>query len=234
MPEPVEPEPPPVEPEPAPVPEPAPAPPAAPAPTPAPAPSAPAPAPPAEPPPLPWISAGTRSAAEGDCEECEPGTAALTVEQLVGSAGLAPAEGCAPDLAARLDRIAALLAGAGVTEPAPLISRQGGALQLLQGTEHDTEAAALVTPFLRRDSACQALVAVLPAGAEYVGYAYEASDAFGSGPCTAGEECAIGQASFTGQPTVVNTDGPTLVYGVFHNRSQGRERRAQMIVYLRR
>ena len=204
--------------------------PSAPAPAPgAPTPSAPVPAP--APPPLPRISAAVRSSAEGTCPECEPGRSAVMVEQLVGAAGLAPAEGCAPDLAARLDRIAAMLGDAGVTEAGPLISGTGGALQLLRGTSAANEAAALVTPFLRRDSACQALVVVLPPGARYTAYAYEASDAFGSGPCAAGEECGIGSASWTGEPTVIHTSGPTVVYGVFRNASQGRQRRAVMTVY---
>ena len=123
------------------------------------------------------------------------------------------------------------LADAGVTDPAPLISRQGGALQLLSGTPGANEAAALVTPFLRRDSSCQALVAVLPADARFTGYTYEASDAFGSGACAAGEECAIGACSWIGEPTEVHTAGPTLVYGVFKNASQGRERLAKLTVY---
>ena len=216
--------------EPRPAPPPAEAAPSAPAPVPgAPTPSAPVPAP--APPPLPRISAAVRSSAEGTCPECEPGRSAVMVEQLVGAAGLAPAEGCAPDLAARLDRIAAMLGDAGVTEAGPLISGTGGALQLLRGTSAANEAAALVTPFLRRDSACQALVVVLPPGARYTAYAYEASDAFGSGPCAAGEECGIGSASWTGEPTVIHTSGPTVVYGVFRNASQGRQRRAVMTVY---
>jgi hypothetical protein len=124
-----------------------------------------------------------------------------------------------------------MLADAEVTEAGPLISGTGGALQLLRGTPAAGEAAALVTPFLRRDSACQALVVVLPPGAGYTAYAYEASDAFGSGSCTAGEECAIGSASWAGEPTVVHTAGPTIVYGVFSNASQGRQRRAVMTVY---
>lgn len=153
------------------------------------------------------------------------------VEQLVGAAGLAPAEECVSDLAERVDRIAALLAEAGVTEAGPLISGTGGALQLLRGTPAANEVATLVTPFLRRDSSCQALVVVLPPGARYAAYSYQASDAFGSGPCPAGEECAIGSASWTGEPTVVHTDGPTVVYGVFRNASQGRQRRAVLTVY---
>jgi len=216
------------------------APPAAP-PAPAPAPAAPPPArpapPPAEPapavqhPPLPRISSALRSSADGTCPECEPGQSALMIEQLVGAAGLAPAAECAPDLAARLDRIAALLGDAGATAAEALISREGGALQLLRGTPAAGEAAALVTPFLRRDSACQALVAVLPPGARFTGYTYQASDAFGSGPCAAGEECAIGSATWTGEPTVVHTAGSTLVYGVFRNASQGRERLATLTIY---
>jgi hypothetical protein len=134
-------------------------------------------------------------------------------------------------LAARLDRIAALLAEAGVTEASPLISRQGGALQLLSGTPAATETAALVTPFLRRDSACQALVAVLPAGARFAGYTYQASDAFGSGECAASAECAIGSSSWAGAPAEVHTAGPSLVYGVFRNASRGRERLARLTVY---
>jgi hypothetical protein len=149
----------------------------------------------------------------------------------VGATGLAPAAECASDLASRLDRIAALLGEAGVTEAAALLSREGGALQLLRGTPGANEAAALVTPFLRRDSSCQALVAVLPPGAGFTGYTYQASDAFGSGPCAGGEECAIGSASWTGAPTEVHTAGPTLVYGVFRNASQGRERLATLTVY---
>jgi hypothetical protein len=80
--------------------------------------------------------------------------------------------------------------------------------------------------------ACQAVAVVLPPGAQYTGYLYEAEDAQGAGDCQGGRECRIGRASWVGHPAVETAEGgPTLVWGVFRNNSPDRERRIRMTVF---
>jgi hypothetical protein len=176
--------------------------------------------------------AGTlRSAAAGDCPDCRVGETALTVEQLVASA---TGDQCSGDLAVRLRRAARGIADAGVGDlAAPLIAPGDSAIGRLSAVVA-AELAEQVLPLVRRDVSCQAIAAVVPAGARLTGYVYEAADAFGGGLCVAGEVCEIGSARWVGPPVVETTSGPAVVYGVFFNGSQGRERRARMTLYFSR
>ncbi|HEX2165202.1 MAG TPA: hypothetical protein VHM02_14755, partial [Thermoanaerobaculia bacterium] len=108
---------------------------------------------------------------------------------------------------------AARLAGR-ATGPQPL---DGGALAAWTGGE-----------------GCQVLGVVLPAGATYRGYRYEAEGGAGSGRCYAGDPCPVDGALWPDRPAIRPLDdGSTLVYGLFLNTSPERARRARLTVYYR-
>jgi hypothetical protein len=79
-------------------------------------------------------------------------------------------------------------------------------------------------------SACQILGAVLPPGARYVGYRYEAEDQRTVGDCLADADCPMGQAVWHGHPAVVRSGQSTAVAALFQNRA-GAPRRARFWVF---
>lgn len=204
-----------------------------PAPTPAPVPAtAPAPAPaPAPPPPAAPSPPAIRSAA--GCPDCKPGEVATGAEAVA-----APGAGrgvCNADAdAGRAIRLLAELASPALASYAgPLVDPLSGRLVGQVGAAAEEKVLPLLTPYLAPGSPCQLLLVVLPANQRYSGYAYEASDAKGSGPCVGAEPCEIGDAAWSGHPVVERTEKGTFLYAIFSNRSAERERRAKLIVYFR-
>lgn len=186
---------------------------------------APAPAPPPLPTPL------LRSAAAGNCPECGAGEWAVSTELAA-----APARGgdCQAEAAAR-EAIQLLTQGAeeGFRGYAgPLLDPATGRVAAIATPQARAGAEGLLAPYATPGAPCQLLVVVLPRGARYRGYGYQASDATTSGPCVGDEECEIGQAHWASHPVIERTPEGTLLFAVFHNTSPDRERRARLTVYL--
>jgi hypothetical protein len=82
-------------------------------------------------------------------------------------------------------------------------------------------------------SSCAVLGLVLPAGARYVGFRYEAGERSTMGECPLAGDCQIGEASWRGQPVITQESGVTVVHSVFENRSPRRERLGRLTVYFK-
>ncbi len=103
----------------------------------------------------------------------------------------------------------------------------------------------LVPPSLRTDirvalsdpsNSCQVVGVVLPAGSRYVGFRYQAGERSVMAECPQGDAgteqvCQVGDARWLGPPSLVRTDGVTMVLGVFENRSRRSTRLPQLTVY---
>jgi len=72
---------------------------------------------------------------------------------------------------------------------------------------------------------------VLPQGARFIGFRYEAEDSSGKGDCFGEEPCAIGQARWTTNPRIERTATVTVIHSSFVNESTSVERRARMTIY---
>lgn len=172
-----------------------------------------------------------RSAAAGNCPECEPGEWAVASEQEAGRAGEQRSEQqCSAEFVDGAARAARLLADS----TAPRLESWAGpvlpAMWRLERERRD-EVEDLLVPRTDPASHCQMAGIVLPAGAQFAGYVLEAWDELGGRGCRVGFDCAVGQSRWLGEPVVVEGSARTVVYGIFKNRSTRRERRARMTVY---
>ena len=170
----------------------------------------------------------------GACPECGPG------EWSVASNW--PAEprttgtvACAADLTERMDRVAQV-----VEESLPVDFRvyagalaepTGNDLLRLLPDEERSEIQQLLLPVLDPERSCQVLGILLPAGARFIGFQYEAADLENRGSCLPDQPCGIGEASWRGNPTIHRLEHGVLVYGVFENLSAERRREANFKVY---
>jgi hypothetical protein len=82
-------------------------------------------------------------------------------------------------------------------------------------------------------SPCGVAAVVLPAGAKFVGYRYEAADARGSADCVGDQECGIGEARWLGHPNLERGAGQTIVWSVIENRATEGVRQGRLTVYFR-
>ena len=148
-------------------------------------------------------------------------------------------ESVAPAAAAAAD---CALAGATAAVGAGRVAREidaGGyvgslAAALPQLSEAARAAFARLGPITTPASGCRLVAVVLPAGARFVRYRYEAQDdagGAGASECAADQDCPIGEARWLGHASVVRGPGGTMVYGVFENRSSARPRRARLTAY---
>jgi hypothetical protein len=172
-----------------------------------------------------------RSPELGNCPDCSPGEWAALAEESVGPASPSVAD-CA-------------LAGATAAVAAGRVAREidagayAGSLAaaLPQLSEAARAAFARLGPITTQASGCRLVAVVLPAGARFVRYRYEAQDDPGGvesaspGECAADQDCPIGEARWLGHASVVRSPQGTMVYGIFENRSPARPRRARMTAY---
>ena len=206
---------------------------------------APAPAPAAAPdaaPRIPSIQARPVLFTGGACPECKPGEWALIVERrAAASAAAAAAAGptaggdassCGAereDTARRLANEVLVPAGAAAAVFAgPAADAYGNGLPATVATTLPGDLADSLRP---RDGACQDVIGVLPQGARFIGFRYEAEDAGGKGDCFGEEPCAIGQARWTTNPRIERTATVTVIHASFLNESASAERRARMTLY---
>jgi hypothetical protein len=183
---------------------------------------------------LPTIRANPNLLPSGPCPECRAGEWSLTAE---GVAAPRPGDGtCEPDLAVRLEEASEL-----VMEGLPrelrdfagsLVDPAGDDVLRLLPAETGRRVAARLAPVTDAAGSCQAMGVVLPRGARFVGFRYQAADAVsGLGECPPAGDCQIGEARWIGNPVIERSDELTVVYAVFENRSGDRERRPRLVVY---
>jgi hypothetical protein len=82
-----------------------------------------------------------------------------------------------------------------------------------------------------RDGSCQDFVGVLPQGARFIGFRFEAEDGSGRGDCFGEDPCSIGQARWSNNPKIERTTTVTVIHSSFSNESTSVERRARMTLY---
>jgi hypothetical protein len=83
------------------------------------------------------------------------------------------------------------------------------------------------------ESSCGAVGILLPAGAEYIGFRYQAGERGVFAECGLGKECQLREARWIETPILTTTDSVTLVHAVFENLSTRRERTARLVVYFK-
>lgn len=210
------------------------APPAAPSePAPAPAPSTepepeprPTPSEPEEPAPAPPRQTTLRSQEAGTCPECRPG------EWAVSTRGVAAPEGtiCPADLEERVRRAAGVLGASRALGPwTGPIELAGGATSVLGDQAYGDFTTALRT-VLADDASCRTLAVMLPAGAEFGGFQYEAADGDSWVRCLPGEDCPAIGVRWTDNPLLVRTPAGMVVAGAFLNVGSAR-RPIRLTVY---
>lgn len=199
-------------------------PPAAPTPAPTARPSSPPPSP--NPAPRPsFVTAPVRSPKDGTCPECKPGEYGVTAQRAAG-----PSRGESCDLIASFKTGLEALAAS----PPPALARYVG--PLADPVTGDWVAAAgpdaaARLPRSPAGASCQLMAIVLPKGARYKGYSYEAGDAARNGACVGDQECEVGTARWAGHPEIQRLGDATVIFAVFHNQSSERERRAKLNLY---
>ena len=82
-------------------------------------------------------------------------------------------------------------------------------------------------------SPCQIVGLVLPRAVRFSRVSYSAGDSQGSGGCTPGQTCRIGEAAWLGSALVERGPSTTVVFALFENRSTERGRRAFLTAFYR-
>ncbi len=168
----------------------------------------------------------------GACPECRPGewsVAASTDATAGSSASCDPnakgvIEGAARQISAGLDVSTTGFAGA-------LQAADGNDVLRLLAPERRAEIAAALESAVSAAGACPVVGVVLPAGARYIGFRYQAGEARSLSECPPDADCQVGRARFTGPPWIVKTDRLTVVAGQFENGSAERARSGRITVY---
>ncbi|MXX63074.1 MAG: carboxypeptidase regulatory-like domain-containing protein [Holophagales bacterium] len=172
----------------------------------------------------------------GACPECGPGEWSVA-SNWTAEPRTAETVACAPDLAARMERVARIVeeslsvdfrvyAGA-LAEPTG-----NDVLRLLPDVVR-SEVQELLLPILDPERSCQVLGIFLPEGARFIGFQYEAADLESRGSCLPEQPCGIGEAAWRGNPVIHSHQHGTFVYGVFENLSPERRREANFKAYFR-
>jgi hypothetical protein len=170
----------------------------------------------------------------GACPECKPGEWALVIERRAAASpgGAAGVTSCGEGRDAAVDRLAQeVLAPAGAAVAAfagPVADSYGNGLP---GAASQSMPADLATTLGPRDGACQEFVGVLPQGARFIGFRFEAEDASGKGDCFGEDPCSIGQARWSNNPRIERTSTVTVIHSSFVNESTSAERRGRMTLY---
>jgi hypothetical protein len=167
----------------------------------------------------------------GACVECQPG------EWSVSSSGRSALGGACFGTGDELVEVAKLVAGGlrgGLRAYAGALVAEDSndALRLLDPALA-TQVRAKLAGYASTTSSCVALGLVLPAGARYVGFRYEAGERSTMGECPLQGDCQIGDSSWRGQPVITQEAGVTVVHALFENRSSRRERLPRLTVYFK-
>ena len=158
-----------------------------------------------------------RSAGRGNCPDCPPGEWAVT-DELELAPGQGVSKGCEQGVRKRMEELAQLV-GEGL-----------GKKQAV--ARYELVATGQLGRVLTQPGQCGLLAVVLPAGTRFRGYRYEVEDENGSGDCLSHHPCSIGDCRWLGDPELIRSGGPTVVYGLFLNSSESLSRRARLHVYV--
>ena len=184
------------------------------------------------PPPAPRVFATLRSFRDGGCVECKRGEWAVSAEQMAGAAGGSGAPACAGGPDPTIAEAVRLLAGSNLE-----LAAYAGPLLLAErpAAATDPEAAARLRDLLasRTDPAapCQLVALLLPKGARYIGYQFEAADAADRASCLAGKDCLDGRGRWLADPVVEKGAAATVIYATFENRSPRGPLRPRLTAY---
>ena len=164
----------------------------------------------------------------GACPECKPGEWSLVIEREATAAATQAA--CGEELG---DLVAELLSigFAGAEAFAGPVADMWG--NELPRSIWDRTSSSLASSLRPRQGSCQDFVAVLPEGARFIGFRFEAQDDSGRSDCFGEDPCAIGQARWTNNPQVERSGSVTLVHASFANESAARARRGRLTLYFR-
>ncbi len=169
----------------------------------------------------------------GSCPECKTGEWALVVERRAsprtGSLSDCGAQRAA-NVRALVDEVLTPAGQALAGFAGPLLDSYGS------GLPAELAAAAEVDSFrslTETEGACQDLVAILPSGARFVGFRFEAREGASAGDCFGVSPCSIGEARFTTNPEIVRLATSTIVHTSFANESTTRTRYARLVVLFR-
>lgn len=181
----------------------------------------------------PPIGPPIRSFRDGSCTECRSGEWSASAEVVAAPAPSGKATACPRRMSAAGERAAQLLGEAGELE---LRSFAGPALSvdspdarpLLEDTPRD-EIENLLDP--DADASCRWVGVVLPKGARFIGFRFEAADASHLGDCLPNRECAIGRCTWVSAPRVERGASATVVHALFVNQASDRPRRGRLTAY---
>jgi len=219
-----------VETPPVPVPMPAPVQPTAPPPVPTETPEMPEmPEPPA--PPATTIRAEVQAFTDPSCPGCKSGEWALTMEQTAANGrqrGDCPRG--ADDLRAAFQALLDGAEGELDSYTGPVVDPGTGQVVPIASEAARARLAELLGPGTDPESGCQVMAVILPRGARFTGYRYEARDTRTGRDCLAGEDCPVGACRWPDHPQVVKSANGTIVFSGFKNWS-GQDRTALLIVY---
>lgn len=190
----------------------------------------PPPAPRARPRQVPTIRSRPVLLHGGACPECKTGEWALIVErQATPRVGNETdcGSGRAEAVEQVLDRVLVPRQGALAGFAGPLLDSYGSGVAAKLGSAIDDSAYRSLT---REQGACQSVVAILPLGARFVGFRFEAADANGSGDCFGTNECSVGEARWVANPEIARRPSMTVIHTSFLNESPSLVRRGRLIV----
>ena len=177
------------------------------------------------------------SNADGSCADCATAEWTLQVSTAVPAASSDSNGSCDPAILETARPAMRELASSIQLELQGFIGPigNGSAQEAIRLAENDIAAPfqGPLAAFVGGTSPCQIVGLVLPREVRFSKVTYAASDQQGSGSCTPGQECTIGEAAWLGSARVERGPSSTVVYGLFENRSRERGRRAYMTAYYR-
>ena len=180
---------------------------------------------------------GLSSFRDSSCVECKTGEWAVTSTTVAGAAPAGALAACPAGLLEAIQRVADRLANASDLEEAsfagPAFDGSNRDAASAAGAAVTREVEGFLAPWSGQGHSCQAMAVVLPRFGRFVGFQYDVADRMGSGACLPQQDCEVGEGRWQGSPQVVRGTSAQVVYGVFQNLSQDRDRRAQLTVYFR-
>ena len=201
-----------------------------------PTPQPPAPARAALPPPAdPGASVTSRSA--GTCTDCQSAEWTLQVSTGIPAADAASGGACEAEV---LEAARAAMRGLSTSIQLELDGflgpvANGTAQEAIRRAEPDLAAPfeGELAAYFGGQSPCQIVGLVLPRAVRFSRVSYSAGDRQGSGGCTPGQTCRIGEAAWLGSALVERGPSSTVVFALFENRSTEWGRRAFLTAFYR-
>ena len=168
-------------------------------------------------PPIEPERASLRSSRDRSCPECRPGEWSVSSRVTVATSGEGTCSAVsASDLAHQMKTVVAAHAArlAAYVGPFPV-----------RGTELPPELDQGIS------GSCRLIAVVLPRGARYSGFRFQAEDDSGGGDCIGDRECPVGEARWLWDTQTATGQGVTIVYSVFRNDSVTSGRTATLTAF---